>query len=57
MFFKRYLARYLALMPDVSLESIQGWMLPVAAARLAENIPGERPLILAYLERLLPAQG
>jgi aminoglycoside phosphotransferase (APT) family kinase protein len=57
MFFKRYLARYLDLQPQVGLQTIQAWMIPVAAARLAENIPGERPLILAYLERLLSAQA
>jgi len=30
---------------------LQAWMLPVAAARLVENIPGERPRLIAILQR------
>ena len=47
-----YLKRYLQLRP-ASREQIAAWQLPVAAARLAENIPGEKDRLLALIEAKL----
>lgn len=55
-FHRQYLVRYLALQPEVTMQRIDEWMVPVAAARLNENAPGEREAILRYLGRSL-AQG
>lgn len=46
LFRRRYLQRYLALNPQVSMAHIQAWTLPIAAARLREGIENEaRPLL------------
>lgn len=47
---KHYLQTYCALQ-GVQPEAIYQWMLPVAAARLRENIPGETPLLLGIIRR------
>ena len=52
-FHRSYLARYLALQPEVTRQRINDWMIPVAAARLNENVAGEREAILRYLGRSL----
>jgi Ser/Thr protein kinase RdoA (MazF antagonist) len=48
-----YLGHYLALQPQLTRGQVEAWMIPVAAARLAENIPGERQAILAFITRSL----
>lgn len=45
-----YLRRYGQLRPYAPA-ALQQWMLPVLAARLAENISAEEPHVLAYLQR------
>jgi thiamine kinase-like enzyme len=44
-----YLARYLKRNPDVRWEAIERWMVPVAAGRLNEKIPGEQEALLAII--------
>ena len=51
-----YLRRYLQIRPG-SRKQIAAWLLPVMAARLAENIPGEEERFLAFVEAKLKAQG
>jgi aminoglycoside phosphotransferase (APT) family kinase protein len=52
--FKRaYLARYLEVRPDVSRQQVESWLLPVAAARLNEDIPGEQGPLLKFIRRTL----
>jgi aminoglycoside phosphotransferase (APT) family kinase protein len=53
-FYRTYINRYLELHPGVSSENIVNWMIPVAAGRLAEEIPGEREPILHFLQSHLP---
>ncbi|MBK9714867.1 MAG: phosphotransferase [Kouleothrix sp.] len=50
-FYRTYLARYRELAPSFSEERLHAWMLPVAAARLTDAIPGEREPLLAFLQR------
>ena len=50
-----YLRRYLQIRPG-SREQIAAWLLPVMAARLAENIPGEEERFLAFVEAKLQSQ-
>jgi tRNA A-37 threonylcarbamoyl transferase component Bud32 len=47
-----YRKRYQELRPFTQAE-LDAWMLPVAAARLVENIPGENAMLLRKVERLL----
>jgi len=51
---KEYLKEYLRIsgMPNADIEA---WMLPVAAARLREEVPGEREWLLAFIEGRLKA--
>lgn len=46
---------------DIQPESIRQWILPVAAARLQENIPGEREwlikLIVKQFKHMVPADA
>lgn len=49
-FFRNYIKRYLALHPGVSKDVIDTWMIPVAAGRLGEAIPGESEPILSFLQ-------
>ena len=48
-----YLKRYLKLNDNVS-DEVLAWELPVAAARLNEDIPEEREGLLALVERSKP---
>ncbi len=50
-----YLKRYLQLR-SVSREQIAAWELPLAAARLTDNIPEERERLLAFIETGLKSQ-
>lgn len=52
LFHSIYLRRYLQLRPG-SREQIAAWLLPVVAARLEENIPGEEHRFSALVEELL----
>jgi uncharacterized protein (TIGR02172 family) len=45
-----YLRRYMQLQ-GVTTEAIEAWQLPIAAARLAEDIPAERARLLRLVER------
>jgi len=54
-FLRAYLTRYLELHPGLSREEIVQWMIPVAAGRLDEEIPGEREPILRFIQSHLPA--
>ncbi|MDQ3250526.1 MAG: phosphotransferase [Chloroflexota bacterium] len=49
-----YLRRYFQLRPGGQRE-LQRWLIPVTAARLLEDQPGEQAPLLAYLEKLLRA--
>ncbi len=51
-FHSSYLKRYMELRP-VSRDQISAWELPLVASRLADNIPEERELILAFVEKAL----
>ena len=53
-FYRTYITRYLELHPGVSKEEIVNWMIPVAAGRLGEEIPGEREPILRFIRSHLP---
>ncbi|MEW6092564.1 MAG: phosphotransferase [Chloroflexota bacterium] len=52
-FRSQYLRRYAQLHPGFRLDDLHRWMVPVAAARIAENVPGEHDQILAFLEHSL----
>jgi aminoglycoside phosphotransferase (APT) family kinase protein len=47
--YRSYLDRYLELNPSAKLAQIRAWMVPVAAARLAEQIEGESGPLLALI--------
>ncbi len=49
-----YIRRYLELRPG-SREVVQQWLLPVAAARMEEEVPGERGPLLRLIRRLVYA--
>lgn len=51
-FHSAYLKRYLELRP-VSRDRISAWELPLVASRLADNIPEEKEIILAFLKKAL----
>ena len=55
LFHSIYLRRYLRLRSG-SREQIAAWLLPVAAARLSEDIPEEEPRLLALVEANLKSQ-
>jgi len=48
-FYRTYLRRYLELNPSVTIADVNAWMMPVALARMAEGIPGEKSRLLAFL--------
>ena len=50
-----YLKRYLQLRP-APREQIAAWELPLITARLADSIPEERDLLLAFIEKALSSQ-
>ena len=49
-FHRRYLREYLRLDKGASLEVLHQWMIPVAAGRLRENLPGDTRTIIRFLE-------
>jgi len=55
-FTRTYLNQYLKLNPEVTMEQVNDWLVPVATARLRENIAGERKALLRLLRsrRLSP---
>jgi aminoglycoside phosphotransferase (APT) family kinase protein len=53
LFYPSYLARYLELHPGASRDEIRTWMVPVAAARLKEQIPGEQQQLLHFIQSSL----
>jgi len=56
MFYRAYIARYLALHPSISLEEIRAWMVLAAADRLNEQIAGEEAPLLRTIRSYLRAQ-
>jgi aminoglycoside phosphotransferase (APT) family kinase protein len=56
LFYRAYITRYLKLHPGVSMAEIETWMIPVAAGRLMEKIPGEQKVLLAYIQEHLPGK-
>jgi len=50
-----YLKRYLQLRP-ASRQRISAWELPLITARLADNIPEERDLLLAFIEKAISSR-
>jgi Ser/Thr protein kinase RdoA (MazF antagonist) len=54
-FYSIYLKRYLELRP-ASREQIEAWELPLITARLADNIPEERELLLGFIEKAVSSQ-
>ena len=52
MFHEAYLKRYLRLRPANRAE-VARWLIPVLAARLAENVTGEKERFPRMIERLL----
>lgn len=52
-FFRAYLRRYFELNPAVTAAAVDAWLPPVALARLAENIPGEKEKLIAFLKQAL----
>lgn len=49
-FRRAYLSQYLQLNPQQAYVDIQTWMIPVAAGRLREDIPGERERLLKIIQ-------
>ncbi len=49
-FYRAYLGRYLELNRGRTRDEIQRWMIPIAAARLQEAIPGEREALIKLIE-------
>lgn len=50
LFHRTYLARYLELHPGVTRSEVRAWMIPVAAGRLSEAIPGEQEPLLNLIQ-------
>jgi aminoglycoside phosphotransferase (APT) family kinase protein len=55
LFYSAYIGRYLELHSGVSMAEIETWMVPVAAGRLMEKIPGEQVPLLDFIYSHLPA--
>lgn len=55
-FYRAWLALYRELAPDAA-QAMWAWLLPVAVARLADDIPSERPRLLALIEELQQKHG
>ncbi|CAM4410314.1 uncharacterized protein (TIGR02172 family) [Paenibacillus endophyticus] len=53
---RAYIEQYMEL-SVTSLAEVEAWMMPVAAARLRENIPGERVWLLGMIEEMLQGKG
>ena len=54
-FLRTYLRHYLKLNPAVTIAAIEAWLPLVALARLAENIPGEKGKLEAFLRKAFSA--
>lgn len=54
-FYQAYLERYLELNPGASHAAIRAWMVPIAAARLIEQIPGEAEALQRFIAGQLPS--
>ncbi|MFZ2414227.1 MAG: aminoglycoside phosphotransferase family protein [Candidatus Cryosericum sp.] len=54
-FYGAWLKRYRELQPDAA-GAMWSWLLPVAVARLADDIPGERPRLMALIDELQQKQ-
>ena len=54
LFLRTYLRRYRQLHAGLTEAAIAAWTIPLAAARLREDIPGERDALLAFLQASLP---
>jgi hypothetical protein len=50
LFYRTYLSRYLELHPGFTREAVTTWMVPVAAGRLKEGIPGEEENLLKFIQ-------
>ena len=50
LFQRTYLSRYIELHPGVTREMITTWMIPVAAGRMREGIPGEQEALLRFIK-------
>ena len=50
-FYRAWLKRYRELQPDAS-DAMWSWLLPVAVARLADDIPEERPRLMILINEL-----
>jgi len=55
LFYRAYINRYFELNPGVTISAIEAWMVPVAAGRLMEKIPGEQDILLDLIRSHLPA--
>lgn len=55
LFLQTYLRRTLQLQPGVTKAAVEAWCVPLAAARLTEDIRGEREPLLALLQRSMSA--
>jgi Ser/Thr protein kinase RdoA (MazF antagonist) len=53
-FYRTYLRRTLELNPSMTIAAINSWLMPVALARLAEGIPGEKSRLQAFLQKACP---
>jgi hypothetical protein len=50
LFYRTYLARYLELNQGVNQTDIINWMIPIAAGRLKEGIPGDQEALLYFIQ-------
>ncbi len=55
LFRRTYLTHFFRLNPHFSRDALQTWMIPIAAARLTEGIPGEKEPLLSFLDSSLPS--
>ena len=49
--YRVYLRRYLKENKEVRIDRVKKWMIPIAAARLTENVPGEKDIICQFIEK------
>ncbi|HTX79828.1 MAG TPA: aminoglycoside phosphotransferase family protein [Longilinea sp.] len=50
LFYRAYVNCYFELNPDATMSTIETWMVPVAASRLMEKIPGEQASLLDFIQ-------
>ncbi|HPS70204.1 MAG TPA: phosphotransferase [Candidatus Cryosericum sp.] len=55
-FYRAWLAKYKQLQPEAA-QQMWSWMLPVAVARVADDIPGERERLMPLIDELRAARG